>query len=437
MSGFTSNDVVILTGTAFLVYFTRVANIDPPIAFLMSEFVSANIASMALYIGNPTNVVVSQAYGISFISYSAWMILPTIACVVIAYIMLRVVFRGEKYIPRKIQAPETDPKEVLLDQHGAIFGLILLGFCLVTLIGTSFAGVDVWVVTLPYAVLMFARDVWYDTRNARRTKKEKRPKATRGTTAYLAAMERMDDAMPEPVLLGGGDMRRTKTLEHNNEHEEIELRKVATAPVKPNGLTRRQSEGQSSSQSKPLLSQNTKATRVARLMDQYPTLVAIARRQPILILPFAFGMFILVESLSSLGFIGVFAGWLVKITATGPYATIFAVGWLSILLCNLVNNLPATILAARILQHPTFLNDPNTTPKLLQGAIFALVVGSNLGACMTVVGSLAGLMWDNILRTKGMPIGFTRFLKWNLMLLPLIATGAFCVLCIEIKVIYG
>lgn len=48
MSGLTSNDVVILTGTAFLVYFTRVADIDPPTAFLISEFVSANIGTLLI-----------------------------------------------------------------------------------------------------------------------------------------------------------------------------------------------------------------------------------------------------------------------------------------------------------------------------------------------------------------------------------------------------
>lgn len=45
MSGLTSNDVVILTGTAFLAYFTRVSGILPT-AFMMSEFTSANIGKV-------------------------------------------------------------------------------------------------------------------------------------------------------------------------------------------------------------------------------------------------------------------------------------------------------------------------------------------------------------------------------------------------------
>lgn len=45
MSGLTSNDVVILTGTVFLSYFTKVSDIRPT-AFLMSEFTTANIGKL-------------------------------------------------------------------------------------------------------------------------------------------------------------------------------------------------------------------------------------------------------------------------------------------------------------------------------------------------------------------------------------------------------
>jgi Na+/H+ antiporter NhaD/arsenite permease-like protein len=47
MSGLTSNDAVILTGTVFLAYFTQACDIDPT-AFLISEFTTANIGTSAL-----------------------------------------------------------------------------------------------------------------------------------------------------------------------------------------------------------------------------------------------------------------------------------------------------------------------------------------------------------------------------------------------------
>lgn len=53
------NDPVILSGTAFLVYYTEVAKLNPK-AWIMAEFAAANTASMVLFVGNPTNVRTSH-----------------------------------------------------------------------------------------------------------------------------------------------------------------------------------------------------------------------------------------------------------------------------------------------------------------------------------------------------------------------------------------
>ena len=53
------NDPVILSGTAFLVYYTEVAELNPT-AWIMAEFAAANTASMVLFVGNPTNVCISH-----------------------------------------------------------------------------------------------------------------------------------------------------------------------------------------------------------------------------------------------------------------------------------------------------------------------------------------------------------------------------------------
>lgn len=49
------NDPVILSGTAFLVYYTGATKLEP-MPWLMAEFAAANTASMVLFVGNPTNV---------------------------------------------------------------------------------------------------------------------------------------------------------------------------------------------------------------------------------------------------------------------------------------------------------------------------------------------------------------------------------------------
>ena len=57
---FTSNDIIILTFTPFICYFAKSAKIDP-VPYLFAEFIAANTWSMALIIGNPTNIYISSA----------------------------------------------------------------------------------------------------------------------------------------------------------------------------------------------------------------------------------------------------------------------------------------------------------------------------------------------------------------------------------------
>ena len=54
---FTSNDIVILTLTPIILYYTQRCQIDP-VPFLMGQFVAANTWSITLLVGNPTNIIV-------------------------------------------------------------------------------------------------------------------------------------------------------------------------------------------------------------------------------------------------------------------------------------------------------------------------------------------------------------------------------------------
>lgn len=53
------NDPIVLSGTAFLGYFTRVTGITTPTAWIFSQFIAANVASAALVSSNPTNVLIA------------------------------------------------------------------------------------------------------------------------------------------------------------------------------------------------------------------------------------------------------------------------------------------------------------------------------------------------------------------------------------------
>jgi Na+/H+ antiporter NhaD/arsenite permease-like protein len=92
-------------------------------------------------------------------------------------------------------------------------------------------------------------------------------------------------------------------------------------------------------------------------------------------------------------------------------AAVFSVGGVSLLLGNLMNNQPMTILMTRVLLSGTY-EEGVPDPRVRQGAAFALVVASNLAANFTLLGSLAGIMWVSILRRQGLPgFGYLQFLR--------------------------
>ncbi|KAJ2421117.1 hypothetical protein GGF47_004076, partial [Coemansia sp. RSA 2524] len=132
------------------------------------------------------------------------------------------------------------------------------------------------------------------------------------------------------------------------------------------------------------------------------------RRLPYGIIPFSLGMFIIVESLSQQGWTPRLA-WVLKRMCSSPAAAVFIVGAITTLACNVLNNLPMSILFSRALQHPIFAQVDSSSRK---GAMFALIIGSNVGANFTLVGSLAGLMFQGIASQKKREIGYFTFMRW-------------------------
>lgn len=95
---FTSNDVIILSFTPFICYFAKNAKISP-IPYLAAEFVAANTWSMALVIGNPTNIYLATAYGLNFVDYVKISIFPTICAGIVAFVMLFLIYKAKLKSP--------------------------------------------------------------------------------------------------------------------------------------------------------------------------------------------------------------------------------------------------------------------------------------------------------------------------------------------------
>ncbi len=141
---FTSNDIIILTFTPFICYLTKESKINP-IPYLIMEFISANTMSMALIIGNPTNIYLASSFNITFINYLLVMILPTISSSLISILIMYALFKKDLSKPLNIDIEKIDkPNKFLL-----IIGLsILLSTTLILSISNYIFDIEMYLIAL-------------------------------------------------------------------------------------------------------------------------------------------------------------------------------------------------------------------------------------------------------------------------------------------------
>ena len=149
---FTSNDIIILTFTPFIIYFSKNAGIDP-IPYLFAEFTAANTWSMFLLIGNPTNLYLSATLGIGFAEYLHQMALPTVAAGTISFGMLWLLFRRKLKTPIHTDAPKSPVQLAPL----LVFGTVLLALTTVALAVSSYLPfAEMWQIALCGALLLLS-----------------------------------------------------------------------------------------------------------------------------------------------------------------------------------------------------------------------------------------------------------------------------------------
>ncbi len=287
---FTSNDIIILSFTPFICYFAKNAHINP-VPYLAAEFVAANTWSMALIIGNPTNIYLMTASGGDFVSYAKVMLLPTFAAGTVSCICLFLLFRKKLRDPIRASYEEA----VIEDKPLLWIGIAHLAVCTVFLATGSYLGVEMWLVSLFSAASLFA------------------------------------------CVIG-----------------------VSVARRRPPSI-----------------------------------LAECLKRAPWELVPFVISMFVIVEALGGAGVTDAIYDLL------GSSFPAWKYGLSSFLASNLVNNIPMSVLFSSILS-----NAPSSIT-----AVYATVIGSNLGACFTPIGALAGIMWSSILKDHNLKFGYTDFLK--------------------------
>ncbi len=289
---FTSNDVIILSFTPFICYFAKNAKINPT-PYLAAEFVAANTWSMALIIGNPTNIYLATACGLDFVGYLKISIVPTVLSGIVAFLALYLLFR------KKLAAPIEGEAEVVViqDKLSLWVGIVHLAICTILLAIGSYVNLEMWLVSLCAVGSLFI------------------------ISGIIAIVRKQ----------------------------------------KPSAL------------------------------------LGCLKRAPYQLIPFVLSMFVLIVVLNEQG-----------VTAAigrlfGDSLPIIKYGATSFIASNLINNIPMSVLFSSIIQ--------STGGAAGTAAVFATIIGSNVGALFTPIGALAGIMWSNILNKHGVKFGYLDFLK--------------------------
>jgi Na+/H+ antiporter NhaD/arsenite permease-like protein len=385
LTGFIGNDPVILSGTAFLAYMTRVSgNIDHPRAWIHAQFAVANIGSAILVSSNPTNLVLASAFSIKFVHYTYNMIVPVVITAIALFpFLLFVLWTDEALIPRKIamvtlqdlppdnekdrvnpnvyhakvkieegegeEARQMQLKDILrpfIDWRGAGVGaFVMAGVLIALLIINAKAGnqhYPVFYVTLPGAFMLACWDFTYGWRNRHKTRRsahklqvEDEARIAKARIAKLAALKarRTSDItviISTPVD-DDGDVTSSA----------VEASDVSVARGESSQFTNTHTEKDYELEAQDGTQEKQK-TLESRLKDAhfwmrgtFPTFTEVISILPYPLLPFALSMFVLVQGLASKGWIPVFAhGWDHWVEKTGTMGAIGGMGFLSVVLCN-------------------------------------------------------------------------------------------------------
>ncbi len=124
------------------------------------------------------------------------------------------------------------------------------------------------------------------------------------------------------------------------------------------------------------------------------------KRAPWQLIPFVLSMFIMILALKKQGVTDALGNLL------GESNSVIKYGVVSYLSANLINNIPMSVLFCPVMEA---LN--GSSAQL--GAVYATIVGSNLGALLTPIGALAGIMWSSMLKKYEVKLSYGSFIKYG------------------------
>ena len=133
------------------------------------------------------------------------------------------------------------------------------------------------------------------------------------------------------------------------------------------------------------------------------------KKAPYELIPFIISMFVIVLGLENCNL----TNYLCNLLITGEKFDALSFTFLSAGSANLLNNIPMSVLFEKIINAKSYY------------ALFGAIAGSNIGAFITPVGALAGIMWNKIIGEYDVKLSFAKFVLYGIIIaIPtLFATG--------------
>jgi len=296
---FTSNDIIILTLTPFIITFCKRSNISP-IPFLVSEFVAANTWSMIFIIGNPTNIYLALNFNATFVDYFLYMALPTLAAGIVEFCILILLFK--RMLKKPIEC-DCENQITLKNKALTIIGLIILILATVLLVISNYINMPMFAIAAGSLIVLVIVCIIYCI--------------------------------------------------------------TTKSSLKP--------------------------------------LIKTLKRGPYELIPFIISMFVIVLALNAQGITEQIAKFYNSINCPT-----FVYGYSSMLSANLINNIPMSVLYTDLVK--------TLSAEGCTKAMYASVIGSNIGAFITPIGALAGIMFLSILKKNEIKFSFVDFLKYGCLI---------------------
>lgn len=144
----------------------------------------------------------------------------------------------------------------------------------------------------------------------------------------------------------------------------------------------------------------------------------ILRGAPWYIIIFALGMYLVVYGLRNVGLTDFLTGVLNWLAGQGIWTATVGTGLVSAALSSVMNNLPTVLVGALAIDAST------ATGAIREAMVYAHIIGCDLGPKLTPIGSLATLLWLDILHRRGVHIGWGRYCRIGLVLtVPVLLVG--------------